>query len=168
MYRLNDKFVNISAYDVYLAHKYITKNQNIVDFDQISKRIELYMRDLNVSNKKSIQINQNDPIVDYILKMYQSELDLQMIQNSIMWSMVNIKNTEKFELEYLYKTVMAQKLKAGASWTHEKENNLIVELLKNINGLYDYIIYTQSMDIYTENAELKLGLQKKLERHLNR
>lgn len=168
MYILDENFVNISAYDVHLAQKFISKDQNSNDFNQINQRIELYKQDLTVSDKKFIKINQHDPIVNYILEMYKGELNLQMLANSIMWSIMNIRNDKKFEIENLYKNVMLERLHSNEPWTSEKENKTIIEFLNDNKELYAYIICTQSIDECIENDERKLEVQKKLEKNLNK
>lgn len=163
MYKFDEKYVKVSSYDIYLALDYIEKN-NIED-EKIKDKIDQYTNEL--VDAEYVKVEECNPMLVYILEMYKSELNLQMIQNSILWSIVNIKNDKKFELEFLYKTVMLEKLKTK-KWTDELENQLILKLLKDNLDLYEYIIYTQSINDYMEDNAIKGKCKQKLKNHLKK
>ncbi len=157
------QYVYISSYDILKALDYFEKN-NIED-TILKKHLEECSDEFN--NKEYVKLKNNDPIIRFILDMYKSELNLQMIQNSLLWSIVNIKNDKKFELELLYKTVMLEKLEAKI-WNCEVENQLILKLLKDNQELYQYIIFTQNIDGYMEDVKCKEQIQQKLTKNLGK
>lgn len=160
MYKLNDNYVKVSAYDIYLALGYCEKN-NIID-NQLNKLLDDCSSKL--ASKEYIKLKNDNPIIDYILKMYKDELDLQMIQNSMLWSLINIENIKKAELEFLYKVVIYERLKCGESWSIDKEHDVILKFLENNEDLYQYIIFTQSIDGYiSKNGEI---VQRRLKKQL--
>lgn len=175
MYQLDDNFVKVSSYDFYLALEYIARN----DIKISEKIYNRYIDQLVTQNCIKIQsdyklfnfesserIIQPIEVINYILEAYKSELNLQMIQNSILWSIINIENDKKCELELLYKNVIATKFKIINIWDDKKENQLILKLLKDNQELYEYIIFTQNMDEYIEDIECKEQIEQKLTKHL--
>ncbi|MCI8778881.1 MAG: hypothetical protein HFI87_07010 [Bacilli bacterium] len=102
-----------------------------------------------ISEKKNVFL------AHYVLEAYKKKLNLQMFQNSLLWSIVNIENLKKAELELLYKKVMVVKFEDIDSFDEKKENQVLLKLLENNRGLYEYIIYTQNLDDYMKDNDCR-------------
>ena len=98
--------------------------------------------------------------------VYKSELNLQMIQNSLFWAIINIDTSKKFKLEFLYKVFISKKLKMLNIWDDKLENDVLLDLLKDNCELYSYIIFTQNIDDYMEDVECKEQIEQKLAKYL--
>lgn len=149
MYKLSNNFVKINSYDFYLAVEYINSNKTLYSDETHNNYLEQLEKQGFISEKKNVFL------AYYVLEAYKSELNLQMLQNSILWSIVNIENLKKAELELLYKQVMAVKFDNMTSFDEKKENQVILKLLENNRDLYEYIIYTQDIDGYMNDTDCR-------------
>lgn len=142
MYKLNNDYVKVSSYDFYLAFEYLDNND-------IAYSNETYNNYVGQLEKKGFITEKKDSFISYYtIEAYKSQLNLQMIQNSILWSIINIENQKKFELEFLYKKIMAIKSQNIDSFDEKMENQLLLKFLKDDEELYEYIILTQNFDDY--------------------
>lgn len=149
MYKLSNNFVKINSYDFYLAVEYINSNKTLYSDETHNNYLEQLEKQGFISEKKNVFL------AYYVLEAYKNELNLQMLQNSILWSIVNVENLKKAELEFLYKQVMAVKFDNMTSFDEKKENQVILKLLENNRDLYEYIIYTQDIDGYMNDADCR-------------
>lgn len=149
MYKLSNNFVKINSYDFYLAIEYINSNKVLYSEETHDNYVGQLEKQGFISEKKNVFL------AYYVLEAYKSELNLQMIQNSILWSIVNSENLKKDELEFLYKRVMAVKFENMDSFVEEKENQVLLKLLENNRELYEYIIYTQDIDGYMNDTDCR-------------
>lgn len=153
MYKLNNNFVRISSYDFYLAVEYLDSNKISYSEETHNNYIEQLEKQDFISEKKNVFL------AYYVLEAYKKELNLQMIQNSILWSIVNIENLKKVELEFLYKQVMAVKFENMTSFDEKKENQVLLKLLENNRELYEYIVYTQDIDGYMNDTDCRYKIK---------
>lgn len=149
MYKLSNNFVKINSYDFYLAIEYINSNKVLYSEETHDNYVEQLEKQGFISEKKNVFL------AYYVLEAYKKKLNLQMIQNSILWSIVNSENLKKDELEFLYKRVMAVKFENMDSFVEEKENQVLLKLLENNRELYEYIIYTQDIDGYMNDTDCR-------------
>ncbi len=164
MYQLDNNYVNVSVYDIYLALEYFEKN-NIED-TILKKHLEQCIDEFEFNECEYVKIKNNEPIIRFILDVYKSELNLQMIQNSLFWAIINIDTSKKFKLEFLYKVFISKKLKMLNIWDDKLENDVLLDLLKDNCELYSYIIFTQNIDDYMEDVECKEQIEQKLAKYL--
>ena len=118
MYKLSNNFVKINSYDFYLALESINSNKTLYSDETHNNYVEQIEKNGFISEKKDVFL------AYYVLEAYKRELNLQMLQNSILWSIVNIENSKKAELELLYKQVMAVKFDNMTSFDKNKENQI--------------------------------------------
>lgn len=156
MYKLSNNFVKINSYDFYLAAEYINSNKILYSDETHNNYLEQLEKQGFISEKKNVFL------AYYVLEAYKNELNLQMIQNSILWSIVNIENLKKAELEFLYKQVMAVKFDNMTSFDEKKENKMLLKLLENNRDLYEYIIYTQDIDGYMNDTDCRYKVKNLL------